>query len=126
MIPLSSDPGRPTSASVLVAGDDPLRRDVLAEFLAMAGYRVRCARDAQDADALVAREVPAVVVADATMARTSGLALVQRLRAGGHGVPVVLVASSDVAVDLPGVVLVVAPFDLDRIAAAVGQRAAGR
>jgi two-component system OmpR family response regulator len=106
---------------VLIAEDEPLLRDVLAEFLLMEGYRVRCAEDGQEALEFFASEVPDVVVSNITMPQVDGITLVHRLREGGHDVPVVLISSNDVALELPGVFLIGKPFDLDLIAGAVRQ-----
>jgi len=82
---------------------------------------VRCAEDGQEALELFAQEMPDVVVSNITMPRMDGITLIHRLREGGHEVPVVLVSADDVTVNLPGVVLIAKPFDLDRIAIAVRQ-----
>ena len=104
---------------VLIAEDEVPLRDLLAELLVMEGYRVRCAVDGQEALELFAREVPDVVVSNITMPRMDGITLIHRLRDDGHDVPVVLVSANDVTVNLPGVVLIAKPFDLDDIATAV-------
>ncbi len=110
---------------VLIAEDEPQIRDVLAELLLMEGYRVRCAEDGQAALDLFAQETPAVVVSNITMPRLDGISLVHRIREGGHDVPVILVSSNDTTVDLPGVLLIAKPFDIDDIVGAVRKSVAG-
>ena len=118
-------PVRSVRALVLVVDDEPMIREILAEWLVEEGYRVHCAADGQEALDLVGAEIPDVIVTDIRMPRVHGLQLVERLRANGQAVPVVFISAHYVGVDVPGVRFVGKPFDLGHISAAVAQSLAG-
>jgi len=114
-------PARSVRALVLVVDDEPLIRDLLAEWLVEEGYRVHCAADGQEALDLVEAEIPDVIVTDIKMPRVHGLQLVERLRNAGHATPIVVISTWTPPCGLPGVRYVPKPFDLDHITAAVEQ-----
>lgn len=111
---------------ILIVDDEPLLRETVALALADDGYRVTCAADGREALALLERVRPAIIVSDVTMPRMGGVALVRSLRERDDGTPVVLVSAVCAAVDLPGVVFLAKPFDLDDLAAAITRGLAGR
>ena len=114
------------SAMILVVDDELAVREVLALVLVDEGYRVRTARDGTDALALLDAAAPDLIVSDVTMPRMGGGELVERLRARGSGIPVILMSANYAAVDLPGVRFLAKPFDLDDLSAAVRHTLADR
>lgn len=105
---------------VLVVDDEPTIREVLGAMFTDEGYRVHCAADGQEALDYLVLHRPAVIVSDIKMPRMHGLALVERVRAEGLATPIVLI-STWVPPDLPGVHFVRKPFDLNLIMAVVEQ-----
>ena len=82
----SSAPSSPTAeadprATLLVVDDEPAVRRVLVMRLQMAGYRVLCAEDGEEALALFHREQPDLVVLDVMMPKLDGFAVCRQLRA---------------------------------------------
>jgi DNA-binding response OmpR family regulator len=79
--------------SVLIATDDPVARDVLAQCLEAAGNQVRCAGSPEGVLMKMHLEMPDLVVLHPGP-RFSGPILYQRLRThpNSRGVPVLLVA----------------------------------
>ncbi len=80
-------------ARVLVVDDDPSFRAFLRDALEEAGHSVTEARDGQEALLFLARERFQLVLADQRMPKVSGAELLQRLRADGSPVPVVLLTA---------------------------------
>lgn len=111
---------------ILIVDDEPGIREVLGDYLADEGYRVRTAQDGHEALAAAIAEPPDVVLSDVTMPRMNGVELIHRLRARGQDVPVVLISANYAAVDLPGVRFLTKPFDLDAITAAIEMSLADR
>jgi two-component system phosphate regulon response regulator OmpR len=70
----------PDAASVLVVDDDPLICDLLRDYLAEHGYEVRTAGDCSAARALLAVEVPQLVLLDVGLPGEDGLSLARHLR----------------------------------------------
>ncbi len=104
---------------ILIAEDNPIIREILAQLLIDEGYRVLVAADGQEALDYAILYSPDLIVSDIKMPRLHGLALVERLRAGGNPVPVVLISTWTPPNALPGVRFVRKPFDLDAIIEAV-------
>lgn len=67
-------------ADVLVIDDDAVMRDLVADWLDAAGYRVRSAADCQAALAQAVRARPRLIVTDMCMPGASGAAAIARLR----------------------------------------------
>jgi two-component system response regulator MprA len=80
---------------VLVVDDEVLVRESLALALRAEGYTVSLAADGLDALEQVAAGRPDAVVLDIMMPRLDGLQTCQRLRAGGHTLPVMLLTAVD-------------------------------
>jgi len=110
---------------ILIAEDVIELRTVLGDLLIDEGYRVHVASDGQEALDLFAQEIPAVIVSNISMPHIDGITLVHRIREGGYDVPVILISAEVAPVNLPGVVLIAKPFDLDAIMDAVEQSLAG-
>lgn len=66
--------------TVLVVDDEPLICRLFSEFLSRQGYKVRTARNGEEALALVEQELPQVVVLDCDMPGMNGVEVLSRLR----------------------------------------------
>jgi CheY-like chemotaxis protein len=81
-----------TPANILVIEDDAIMREVLAEWLAAAGYGVRTATDGcAGIDAVRAAE-PALVVTDIHMPGTGGAAVIVELKHRHPEIPVIAIS----------------------------------
>lgn len=69
------------SAAILIADDEPNIVLSLEFVLEEAGYRVRVARDGQEALDALAAEVPDLVLLDVMLPKVSGFDVCQRIRA---------------------------------------------
>ena len=78
--PLQEGP-EPFKATLLVVDDEPAVRRVLVMRLQLAGYRVICAEDGEEALELFHRESPDLVVLDVMLPKLDGFAVCRRLRA---------------------------------------------
>jgi len=105
------------SRAVLIAEDERYIADILSEVLAEEGYRVRSVADGIAALDEVDREPPDLVISDVSMPGLSGVGLVERLRARRERIPVILISAVYADVDIPGVVFVPKPFEIDHILA---------
>ncbi|NYZ17390.1 response regulator [Azospirillum sp. RWY-5-1] len=79
---------------VLVAEDEPLAAEALAEVLVEGGYRVTVARDGLQALACIAAERPDVLIADLRMPGLSGTELVRGARLARATLPIVIVTGN--------------------------------
>lgn len=77
------------SADVLVIDDDPIMRDLVADWLEAAGYGVRKAADCCAGVAEAERAAPALVVTDMCMAGPSGAVAIAKIRQRHEGMPVI-------------------------------------
>ena len=86
--------GSPASATVLIAEDEALVRQVIARVLGRAGYTVIEAQDGEQALQMVRRPTAAIdlVISDVVMAKLGGLDLAKRLTSERPGLPVLLVS----------------------------------
>lgn len=92
------------ASSVLVADDDPNLRRLIAAVLTGAGFEVRTVSDGEQAWEAVCREPYDLLVTDNEMPRLSGLNLIQRMRAVGLHLPVLIASgtlSAESAHDVP-------------------------
>ncbi len=90
------------SLKVLVIDDEPAVREVLSLRIADWGFDVLRAGNGAEAQGLVARDDPDLVVSDVVLPDISGLELLQRLRNGSRSRPVILITahgSIDTAVE---------------------------
>jgi CheY-like chemotaxis protein len=97
---------------VLIADDDRLVREMLADVLSELGHTVVAAANGNEAVELWRRERPDAVILDFLMPKLSGLDALEAMRSGGRHVPAVLLtAISDRSVralkgaDAPGAFL---------------------
>lgn len=100
---------------ILIVDDEPMMREVLGDVMTSEGYRVRCAKDGQEALEVVAIEPPDLIVSDVAMPGVDGVELVRRLRGRGADVPVVLISGHAARVKLPGVRFIRKPFEIDHL-----------
>jgi CheY-like chemotaxis protein len=89
--------------TVLVVEDEPVIRELMAILLEDEGYTVRQAVDGVQALEVMEQQSVDLVLSDVKMPRLDGASLVQRLRARGDTIPVVLMSAVYAEVDLPGV-----------------------
>ena len=111
--------------TILVADDEPIIAEMLAELFEDEGFVVRRARDGAEALAMVERDPPDLIIADVAMPGMDGEQLARRVAVGGGRIPVVLISAHRRAVALPGVVFVAKPFALDPVVALVRRLLAG-
>ncbi len=92
--PAQPQPSGGGPATILVAEDETLVRELVAEVLKEAGYHVLVARDGHEAQSIAASSTVAIdlLIADSIMPRLDGLALAERVRAG-HAAARILVMS---------------------------------
>lgn len=109
------------SETVLIADDDRGLVSVLSEALAEEGYLVRVAFDGQMALDALERVPTDLVVADIVMPRIDGLALARTLLARADPVPVILLSGHARRLELPNLVFLGKPFDIDDLLEAVAQ-----
>jgi two-component system response regulator AtoC len=90
------------TGTVLVADDDPVARDLLAEVLAREGHRVRVATGGTDCVGLAEREAFDLALVDLRMPDLDGLAVLKRLRSIQPDLPVLILtafATIDTAIE---------------------------
>lgn len=80
-----------TASSVLVADDDPVNRDLLAQQVEGLGCAVRAVADGQSALDSLRLDFPAVVITDLKMPRMDGLELLRQARDIDPDLPVIIV-----------------------------------
>jgi DNA-binding response OmpR family regulator len=83
----------PGPLTVLVVDDDPVIVRLLEVNFDMEGFTVLVAHDGEEALATIRADRPDVVVCDIMMPKLSGLEVVEQLRAGDDGTPVVLLSA---------------------------------
>jgi len=86
-------------AAILVVDDDAPIRRMLERTLGAEGYEVEPVADGGAALAAVERSAPDLIVLDVAMPGLDGLAVCRRLRAKGHGLPVLLLTARDAIPD---------------------------
>ena len=112
-------------ASVLVVDDDPVIRELLANFLARRGYHVLTAKDGAAALAVASGKAPGLVILDIHLPDMNGVAVLRELRAREyHGGVIVLSGTREEGLlkemlTMGAVDLLAKPFDLERLALSV-------
>jgi DNA-binding NtrC family response regulator len=89
---VSDTANKSTGAEVLVIDDDAIMRDLLADWLEAAGYRVRKAGTCTAVFAELKRAAPAVIVSDMCMPGPSGVLAIAKLKEGYPGVRLIAVS----------------------------------
>ncbi len=110
---IASDDPAPAGRRVLIAHDDAVVLDLLAEFIALEGHDVRCAADGTSALRAVGVRRPDVVVADAELSGLDGGTLARRLRE--WETPIVLLGARDDVPSPAGVIPLPKPVDVERL-----------
>ena len=127
-----------TRANVLVIEDDPMMRDVLAEWLAAAGYSVRTAKDGCAGLEAVRAAEPALVVTDIHMPGTGGATVIVELKHRHPEIPVIAISGlfcsghgmdAEAAISLGAARALAKPFKraqlLEAVSELLGRAAAG-
>jgi CheY-like chemotaxis protein len=111
---------------VLVVDDEPTLREIVAESLRDAGYRVDTAAHGAQALELMRRRRPHAVVLDLMMPRLDGTGFIKLMRRNPRlaSVPIVLVTAAygaaEAAERLGVHACITKPFELERLIEAVG------
>ena len=79
---------------VLVIEDEPLIRDIYAEFLALLGHEADLVADVRGGLARFDPRVHQVVITDFLMPGLTGLEIAEAIRRAGHTTPIVLISGS--------------------------------
>lgn len=122
------------SASILIADDEPNIVLAIEFVLQEEGYRVRVARDGQEALDAIAAELPDLLLLDVMLPRASGFEVCQRIRANPawRGLRVVMLSAKGRDVEVQkGLALgadayVTKPFAIDELLAEVARQLALR
>lgn len=77
---------------ILVVDDDPILRELLADWLQAAGYRVRAVSDCDLAVQELQRKAPALVVSDMYMPGACGVDAIAKIRRRQPGVRLIVVS----------------------------------
>jgi two-component system, OmpR family, response regulator MprA len=88
-----------TAMRVLIIDDDRALRDALRRTLALAGYEVVSAGDAEEGLATIAADPPDAVLLDVGLPGIDGLEACRRLRAGRDRTPVLMLTARDAIED---------------------------
>ena len=120
---------------ILVVEDIAAVRELIEVQLKLRGYRVRTARDGEDALLAIAAEKPAVIVTDILMPRMDGFALAHRLRSDPQmaNVPIIFLSATYVtmedeqfALNLGAMRFLPKPVDSDELFVAVADALTGQ
>jgi two-component system phosphate regulon response regulator OmpR len=84
---------------ILVVDDDPVLRQLLADYLNKHGFDTLLAPDARNLAALIQRFSPELLVLDRMMPGGDGAEALRALRAQGEDIPVILLTARDESVD---------------------------
>jgi DNA-binding response OmpR family regulator len=122
------------TASILIADDEPNIVLSLEFVLQSEGYRVRVARDGQEALDAIAAEPPDLILLDVMLPRVSGFDVCQRVRSepAWRGVRIVMLSAKGREVEVQkGLALgahayVTKPFGLQELLAEVARQLAQR
>ncbi len=87
------------SMRILVVDDEPALRDSLSRALRFEGYTVTVARDGHEALARRREDAPDLMILDVMMPGITGIEVCRRLRAGGDGIPVLMLTARDAVGD---------------------------
>src|SRR5438874_9685663 len=91
--------GRTVKAHILVVDDDPRITDLLRRILAYEGYSVAIAASGDEALNRTLERAPELIVLDVMLPGFDGLEVVERLRAAGDNVPILLLTARDSIAD---------------------------
>ena len=111
--------------SILLVDDEAVLAGLLTQFLSMRGYRIRAARNGQEALALLDEECPRLVILDMYMPGMNGIEVLREMRGKGYkGGVIALTASQDEkllqqSLDLGSIDVMAKPVDLERLELAI-------
>ena len=91
-----------TEGPILLVEDDAEIRELVAGLLEREGWRVAAAANAEEADALRAKETPSAVILDVMLPGEDGLSICRRLRSEGEnpfGLPILILTAKSEDVD---------------------------
>jgi two-component system phosphate regulon response regulator OmpR len=88
-----------TRMRILVVDDDLRLRDLLTRYLAEQGFSVRAVADAGAMDRVMGHDRFDLLVLDLMLPGEDGLSICRRLRAGKHGIPIVMLTAKGEDVD---------------------------
>ena len=80
-------------AHILVVDDDPLTCRLIEYLLGSQDYEVKTTTDPQEAQRLIQRRMPDLVLLDVQLPKLDGLALMRRLKHEHQGLPIVMVTA---------------------------------
>ncbi|HPO01782.1 MAG TPA: sigma-54 dependent transcriptional regulator [Treponemataceae bacterium] len=80
-------------ARILIIDDERNLRNSLAEYLALEGFRCSGAANGEEGLALLERELFSAVLLDLRMPGMDGLEVLDRIRTGGPGLPVIIMSA---------------------------------
>jgi two-component system OmpR family response regulator len=112
-----------TPIRALVVDDEPALTDLLSMALRYEGWDVRTAADGATAVTMARQFKPDVVLLDVMLPDLDGLAVLRRIRADDHDVPVVFLTAKDAVEDrVAGLTVgaddyVIKPFSLEEVVA---------
>ncbi len=75
---------------ILIVDDEAPIREILAQMLGQRGYRVTEASSAVEAQNVVQRDPPGLVISDLQLEDSDGLAMIAQLKSACPGLPVML------------------------------------
>ena len=78
---------------LLIVDDEPGLRDMLADALGLAGYHVDVAGDGHVAMGKLREEAFDLVISDINMPKVDGFELLEKMRAAGYNLPVILLTA---------------------------------
>ncbi len=114
-----------SKADILVVDDEPLLREIMAEWLGSEGYQVRTAQDGIEALQILEQNRVDLIVTDIRMPRMDGVALLKKLKeAAAEFIPAIVVTGfADLgrreAYDLGAGALIAKPFTDEDLVSAV-------
>jgi DNA-binding response OmpR family regulator len=85
--------------SVLIVEDDEAMSVALRDGFEYEGYAVTVAKDGEAGLALATAQPPDLVVLDVMLPKLTGLDVCKRLRAGGNGVPIIMLTARGQEID---------------------------
>ena len=112
---------------VLVVDDEPMIRQLVADFLAEAGFATDMAPNGSEALRVIARHKPDAVVLDLMMPLLDGTGFVELLRLNPRyaGIPIVVITAAygaaEEAARLGAQACVTKPFELEELVETVGR-----
>jgi two-component system response regulator ResD len=96
--PVGSQPGNAGMTTILIVDDEPIVREVVAQYLTQDGFHVEMAADGNEALVRFAAARPDLVLLDLMLPGVDGLEVCRRIRAQSN-VPVIMVTAKSDEID---------------------------